>query len=406
MSADVVPLLEGIRVLDMTTVLSGPFCTYQLSLLGADVVKVEQPGGGDPARRLGADPELNAVDMGASFVAQNSGKRSIQIDLKQESGRRSFERLVATADVLVENFRAGVLARLGFDWPRLRRLNPRLVYCSISGFGHGGPYHGRAAYDQIIQGMSGMMHATGPSPSEPARVGFPVSDTIAGLTAAMGIAAALASRARTGRGGHVDVSMLEASLAAMGWLVSNQLIAGQPPIPMGNDNFTAAPSGTFATADGYINISANQQAQFERLCRALGVPELIDDAAFSGPEARKRNRLRLNEHLNAVLAQRTSRQWEDVLVGADVPVGPVLSVDQSVELEQLVWRRFVHEVREPTGRRAPFRVVGNGLHVDGAPLEPQGPPPLLGEHTDEVLAEAGLAPHGEAELLDGQAAER
>ena len=296
--------LTGIRVLDLTNVLAGPYCSYQLALLGAEVIKVETPNAGDLARQLGADPELNALGLGASFLAQNAGKKSVTVDLKSEQGKANFTKLVEDSDVLVENFRPGVLARLGFPWSHLQQLNPRLVYCAISGFGQTGPMSQRPAYDQIIQGLSGMMSITGTPETAPLRVGFPVCDTIGGLAAAMAINAALVGRARTGRGHFIDVSMLEASLSAMGWVVSNYLIAGRLTQPMGDQNFTAAPSGTFQAADGPLNIAANRQEQYVTLCRILEREDLIDDERFRDREARKANREALNEELNAALRTR------------------------------------------------------------------------------------------------------
>src|SRR5678816_3303935 len=213
--------LAGIRVLDLTNVLAGPFCAYQPALLGADVVKIEVPDGGDLARQLGADPALNARHMGASFLAQNAGKKSVTLNLKKARGKDVLKRLVESADVLVENFRPGVMARLGLAYDDLIAVNPRLVYCAISGFGQEGPMSQAPAYDQIIQGLSGMMSITGTQETAPLRVGLPICDTVGGLTAALAVTVALAGRQRDGRGCFLDVSMLEASVSAMGWAVSN-----------------------------------------------------------------------------------------------------------------------------------------------------------------------------------------
>ena len=238
-------LLAGTRVLDLTNVLAGPFCCYQLAQLGAEVIKVEVPGSGDLARQLGADPELNRRGMGASFLAQNAGKRSITLNLKSPKGREAFGRLVATSDVVVENFRPGVMDRLGLGYAALKAGKNDIIYCAISGFGQDGPLKFNPAYDQIIQGLCGVMSVTGDAQSAPLRVGYPVADTMGGITAAFAIAAALFRRERSGEGEFIDVSMLEASLVAMGWAVSNWLIAGVRPEPMGNENMTASPSGTF-----------------------------------------------------------------------------------------------------------------------------------------------------------------
>jgi crotonobetainyl-CoA:carnitine CoA-transferase CaiB-like acyl-CoA transferase len=380
--------LTGTRVLDLTNVLAGPYCSYQLALLGAEVIKIEAPGVGDLARQLGADPELNAIGLGTSFLAQNAGKKSVVIDLKSDRGKTAFATLVEGADVLVENFRPGVLARLEFPWSRLQRINPRLVYCAISGFGQTGPMSQRPAYDQIIQGLSGMMSITGTPETAPLRVGFPICDTIGGLSAAMAISAALAGRARTGHGYFIDVSMLEASLSAMAWAVSNYLIAGYLTEPMGDQNATAAPSGTFEAADGLLNISANRQEQFVTLCRVINRPDLVDDKRFRDPETRKVNRQALNRELNAVLRTRPALEWEETLSSAGVPAARILTINQALDLEQLAERGFVAELAMPTGRPRTLRVVGNGAVFDGQPSVPVLPPPLLGEHDGELLPDA------------------
>jgi crotonobetainyl-CoA:carnitine CoA-transferase CaiB-like acyl-CoA transferase len=375
--------LAGIRVLDLTNVLAGPYCSYQLSLLGAEVVKVEIPGTGDLARRLGPDPGLNEVGLGASFLAQNAGKKSVELNLKDPADQVTFEAMLAGADVLLENFRTGVLARLGYDWPRLREISPGLVYCAISGFGQAGPMSAAPAYDQIIQGLSGMMSITGTRQTAPLRVGFPICDTVGGLMAAMAISAALAGRSRTGEGCCLDVSMLEAAISAMGWTVSNYLVSGVQPEPMGDQNATAAPSGTFSAADGPLNIAANRQEQFETLCRLLGRPDLPDDPRFAGPDARKVYRDELNAELNSALSGRTALDWERELSAAGVPAARILTVPQAVELAQLAYRGFITELPYPDRSGRTLRVTGNGVLVDGSPLRPAAPPPSLGQHNDE-----------------------
>ena len=295
-------LLAGVRVLDLTNVLAGPFCCYQLAQLGADVIKVETPETGDLARQLGADPELNRRLMGASFLAQNAGKRSITLNLKHAKAREAFLRLVATADVVVENFRPGVMDRLGLGYGALKAVKPDLIYCAISGFGQDGPLRLNPAYDQIIQGLSGVMSVTGDAQSAPLRVGYPVADTMGGITAAYAISAALFRRERSGEGELIDVSMLESTLVAMGWVVSNWLIAGVRPQPFGNENMTASPSGAFRTGSGLLNIAANQQQQFEALCELIGRPELTRDPRFARREDRKTNRFALNAEIERALA--------------------------------------------------------------------------------------------------------
>jgi crotonobetainyl-CoA:carnitine CoA-transferase CaiB-like acyl-CoA transferase len=376
--------LAGIRVLDLTNVLAGPYCTYQLALLGAEVVKVELPEQGDLARHLGPDVALNDAGLGSSFLAQNAGKLSVELNLKEAAGRSAFVDLVSAADVLVENYRAGVLARLGFDWDTLHELNPALVYCAISGFGQEGPMSQAPAYDQIIQGLSGMMSITGTQETAPLRVGFPICDTVGGLTAALAVTAALAGRQRDGRGCFLDVSMLEASVSAMGWAVSNYLIGGVAPEPMGDQNATAAPSGTFDAADGPINIAANRQEQFEKLCHAVGRPDLLADPRFTDRDRRKGHRDELNDELNAALRRRPALAWEQELTAVGVPAARILTVPDMVALEQLEHRRFFADVAFPGDAGRSLRLLGNGVLIDGEALPPEAPPPVLGEHNDDL----------------------
>lgn len=391
-ASPVKPLLEGIRVLDLSNVLAGPFCGYQLALLGADVIKVESPDGGDLARQLGADAALNRDGMGASFLAQNADKRSIVVDLKSAEGRQTFLRLVESADVVLENFRPGVMKRLGLDHEALRAAKPGLIYCAISGFGQDGPLAKAPAYDQIIQGRSGVMSITGSADSAPLRVGYPVCDTFGGLTAAFAICAALVRRMQSGKGAFLDVSMLDASLASMGWIVSNLLVAGQQPVPMGNDNFTASPSGTFRTGGGLLNIAANKQDQFETLCDLLGAPGLKTDVRFAGREDRKRHREALREALEERLAADDAAAWEAKLNAAGVPAGQVLGVDDALAQPQVADRGLVARVPFGQGERAELQLTASPFLVDGQRRQPRRRPPRLGEHGDEILRELSAAP--------------
>ena len=378
--------LSGLRVLDLTNVLAGPFCTYLLSLMGAEVVKIEQPGRGDLARRLGADPEAASRGMGASFVAVNAGKQSVTLDLKHPQGKEAFRRLVGTADAVVENFRPGVMDRLGLGWGVLSEWRPSLVYCAISGFGADGPMAGRPAYDQIVQGIAGVMSVTGDAGSAPLRVGYPVSDTTGGLTAAFAVVSALFGARATGQGRYLDVSMLEATLASMGWVVSNHLNAGVDPVPMGNDNFTAAPSGTFRTGDGLLNIAANEDKQYAALCRLVGREDLVTDPRFAARQARKVNRAALTEALEAALAARGAAEWEERLIAAGVPAGRVLSVPEVMRQPQVRDRGFVTEFQTAEGAQ---RVTRAGFRFgDGNPA-PRAPAPQLSADTDRWLTQLG-----------------
>ena len=380
--------LHGFRVLDLTNVLAGPFACHQLAHLGAEVIKVESRQGGDLARQLGADPGLNQRGMGASFLAQNAGKRSIAVDLKRPGGKAVLRRLVERADVLVENFRPGVMQRLGLGYDELLAHNPRLVYCAISGFGQDGPLRDLPAYDQIIQGMSGVMSITGSADSAPLRVGYPVADTIGGLTAAMAVAAALADRQREG-GRFIDVSMLEAVIATMGWAVSNLLVAGREAEPMGNENMTASPSGTFATAEGLLNIAANKQEQFEALARVIGRPDLLADPRFAQRQARLEHRAALKAEIEAALACRTAEAWWPLLTEAGVPAGPVYTVAQALTHPQIAQRGLLATYADAPGVGRDVRVLRTGIKLDGAAPSVDAPPPTLGQHTDAILAELG-----------------
>lgn len=389
--------LSGIRVLDLSNVLAGPFCGYHLARLGAEVIKIENPNGGDLARRLGADPERAERLQGLSFVAVNAGKQSIALDLKSQPGKEVFLRLVSEADVVLENFRPKVMERLGLDFDILSKRNPRLVYCAISGFGQSGPWSGRPAYDQIVQGLSGAMSVTGDAATAPLRTGFPISDTIAGLTAAFAIAAVLVEQRHTKRGRFIDVSLLEATIAAMGWVVSNHLNAGVEPQPMGNENFTAAPSGTFRTATGPLNIAANEQKQYQTLCDLIGRQDLKSDPRFAKREARKLNRASLTEELNAALNSRPAEEWEVLLNAAGVPAGCVLTVPQILQQPHVLDRNFVERLPAERAGESSLRVTRPGFLLDeGLPVPSR--PPTLGADTERWLARLGYSAQ-EAEQL-------
>ncbi|MEJ8846132.1 CaiB/BaiF CoA-transferase family protein [Variovorax rhizosphaerae] len=382
--------LRNIRVLDLTNVLAGPFACHQLAHMGADVIKVETRNGGDLARQLGADPDLNKRYMGVSFLAQNPGKRSITIDFKHPTGKEVFRKLVQTADVLVENFRPGVMERLGLGYDELLNENANLIYCAISGFGQEGPLRDLPAYDQIIQGMSGVMSITGAPENAPYRVGYPMADTIGGITAAFAIAAALADPQREG-GTFIDVSMLEAVMSTMGWAVSNHLIAGREPKPMGNENVTASPSGTFRTSDGLLNIAANKQEQFEAVCRVVCRPDLIDDARFNDRQSRLQHRFELKGVLEDAMASKSTDEWWRLFNQAGVPAGPVYSVPQALEHPQVADRGMVGTFADAPGVGRDIRLVRTGFKVNGQAPRVDSPPPTLGQHSDEILSSLGYS---------------
>jgi len=380
-------LLDGIRVLDLTNVLSGPFATLHLSLLGAEVIKIENPADGDLARKLGNVLPLNDRLMGTSFLAQNANKKSLTLNLKDPEGKEIFLKLAGTADVVVENFRPDVMKRLGVGYPVLSAANPRIIYCAISGFGATGPDAMKPAYDQIIQGLSGVMAINGDERLNPLRCGFPVCDTVGGLNAAFAIMAALYFRERTGEGQFIDVALLDSIMPLMGWVAANLLIGGQQPVLMGNDNFTAAPSGTFATKDGYLNIAANKQEQWETVADVLGVPELKKDPRFEKRDARKKNRKALTPLLEAKLKENTTDHWVDTLNERGVPSGAILSLEAALKQAQIQHLGTIRAVRDDDlGELKLFNLTAK---FEKSPGDVVSPPPRLGAHTEEYLTELG-----------------
>lgn len=384
--------LEGIRVLDLTNVLAGPFCCYQLALLGAEVIKVERPGTGDLARVLGADPDRNKAGMGISFLAQNAGKKSITLDMKKDRGKALLKQLVRSADVLVENFRPGVMYRLGLGQEVLRSENPSLIYCAISGFGQDGPRKDDPAYDQIVQGISGVMSITGAPDTAPYRVGYPLADTVGGMTAAFSITAALNANPR---GAFLDISMTEAMISTMGWVVSNHLIGGVAPEPHGNENTTSAPSGTFQTADRPINIAANRDEQWEALARHLGRDDLLRHPDFATREDRKRNRIALRDELEGVLQTRPATDWVRELNALSVPTGPVFSVADALNDPQVTGRGLIGKIA--MGEEE-LNLAGSPIVSDGHRPMSETPPPALGADNTDIWSGLGLSKNEIADL--------
>jgi formyl-CoA transferase len=385
-----------VRVLDLTNVLAGPFCTLHLALLGAEVIKIENPKDGDLARKLGIVPGLNEQLMGTSFLAQNANKKSVTLNTKSPEGKEIFKRLVKDADVLVENFRPDVMGRLGLGYDVLKAINPRLIYCAISGFGQTGPDAFKPAYDQIIQGLSGEMAVNGDERLNPLRAGFPVCDTVGGLNAAFAVMAALYHRERSGEGQFIDVAMLDSIMPLMGWVAANLLIGGQQPVLMGNDNFTAAPSGVFRTKDGFINIAANKQEQWEAVCDVLGVPELKTDERFQKRDIRKQNRKALTPLLEARLAGRATKEWVDLLNAKDVPSGEILGLEEALRQPQVQHRGTLKQV--PVEGLGTLPLFGLTAKFEKTPGDITAPPPRLSAHTAEVLAGVGVTPEELAAL--------
>ena len=385
--------LEGIRVLDLSRVLAGPWCTQLLADLGADVIKVERPGEGDDTRHWGppwAGEAGHEDRVAAYYLCANRGKRSVAIDLATPEGLATVRALAARADVLIENFKTGALAKYGLDHATLLASNPRLVYCSITGFGQDGPYAERAGYDFVIQGMSGLMSVTGDVDGEPAKVGVAISDLLTGLYAANAIQAALLHRHATGRGQHIDIGLFDVQVAAMANQALNYLMSGKNPARHGNAHPNIVPYEAFPTADGAITIAVGNDSLFARLCQGLGLPEVAADARFRRNADRGANRATLIALLRARFAEQPTAHWLEQLEPLGVPAGPINTLEQTFADPQVVHRGMRIDLPHPTlgtvpGVRCPIRMSGAEV---GSPLAP----PPLGWHTAEVLAELAQNP--------------
>jgi CoA:oxalate CoA-transferase len=378
--------LSGVRVLDLTRVLSGPFCTMLLGDLGAEVIKVETPGEGDTVRHQGA------VKDGLSwyFANYNRNKRSISLNLRAAEGRDILARLIVKSDVLVDNYRPGVLAAMGFTDARLRELNPRLVRGSITGFGDTGPYRDRPSFDFIAQAMSGFMSVNGAADQPPMRSGPPVSDLVAGLYAALGIVAGLLREGRTGTGGSASVSLTGGLISFLSFMATDYLATGRLPKRTGNDHPIGSPYGLFRTADGEIAIAPAGEAMYQRLLRALDAETLRDRPEFRTNALRAENRAAVNAEIEARTMRETSEHWIRVLNDAGVPCSQVMNLEQVFADPQVIDQRSVVTVEHPG--HGQVSMLGSALHIDGAPLPVRIPAPDLGEHTGEVLSELGLSP--------------
>ena len=378
--------LSGVRVLDLGRHLAGPTCAMWLGDLGADVIKIENPERGEDGRSSGP-PFFDGES--AFFLSANRNKRSLALDVKRPEGQDLFRRLVDTADVVVENFRPGVMDALGIGYQTTSARNPRVIYCSISGYGVDGPAAERPGLDQIVQGISGLMSVTGFEGGQPVRVGIPIADLLTGLFGAYGVLAALQARERTGRGQIVNTSLLESMVGTLAFQAVRYLNGGGVPPPAGNHHPINAPYGVFRTRDGYITLGATGDKRWRAFCELLGATEWLDDPRFTTNGGRHANRYELATLIEAKLEAHTSAEWENILNEHGIPCGPIYRLDQALDHPQVRHRQMVVEREHPT--MGIVRLLGLPVKLSETPGDIHRTPPLLGQHTDEVLHEIGIS---------------
>jgi len=377
--------LTGLTVLDLTRVLSGPYCTMFLGDMGARVIKIEQPGRGDDTRAWGP-PFVKGES--AYFLGTNRNKESVTLDFKHPGGRRLLDKLIERADVLIENFRPGTLERAGLDYISLKQNHPRLIYTSISGFGHTGPRRHQPGYDAVIQAEGGLMSITGAPAGPPYRLGVAIADMVAGLLAAQGILLALYARERTGRGQHIDIGMLDGVVALLTYHSSMHLVANTSSPRVGNGHATIAPYDTFRASDGEFFLAVGNDEQFRRFCEAAGLQQLPTDSRFATNPARVEHRIELAAQLEPVLTQHSRKHWIAVLTEAGVPCGEVREVAEALADAQLLARQMIESVDHAT--IGPMKVLGLPIKLSDTPGSVRTAPPTLGQHTSAVLTELGL----------------
>ncbi|KUO60959.1 MAG: CoA-transferase [Alphaproteobacteria bacterium BRH_c36] len=391
--------LSGCRVIELAHIMAGPVAGLMLADMGADVIKVEKLNGDDTRRFV--PPTINGES--AAFLMMNRNKRGIVLDLKSEAGKAALKRLVESADVLIENYRLGTMEKLGLGYEQLSAINPGLIYCEVSGFGRTGPYAHRGGFDLIAQGMSGLMSITGEGPGrEPVKVGAPVSDITAGIVAAMGIAAAYAHKLKTGEGQKVDTSLFEAAITHTYWQSAIAFATGEAPHAMGSAHPLNAPYQAFKTADGWINIGAANQANWERTLALIGAPELNDDPRFSSNAVRIQNREILADLLNAIVQHKTTAQWLAIFEEGGVPAGPVLTITEMHADPQALHRDMIVSTQHPVAGEV--RTIGHPVKFSKTPGGVEKPAPLMGQHTRKVLGEAGFSSDEIAAMIASGAA--
>jgi crotonobetainyl-CoA:carnitine CoA-transferase CaiB-like acyl-CoA transferase len=397
--------LAGVRVLDLSRVLAGPWAGQLLADLGADVVKVERPGAGDDTRAWGPpwlnDPEGRSTGESAYYLSANRNKRSVTIDLASPEGQSLVRQLASKADVLLENFKVGGLTQYGLDYASLKAINPRLVYCSITGFGQTGPYSSRAGYDFLIQGMGGLMSLTGRADgmegAGPLKVGVALTDIMTGLYATVAVLAALKRREQSGEGQHIDLALLDVQIACLANQAANYLVSGVAPRRMGNAHPNIVPYQEFPTADGYMIVAVGNDSQFASLCKTLGKPEWSGDERFATNPQRVKHRNELIALIHGVTVRRTTDEWVAAMETAGVPCGPINTLDRVFSDPHVQARGMRIEMPHPLAKQVPL--VANPIRLSESPVQYRHAPPTLGQHTDEVLSDWLAATAAEIDAL-------
>lgn len=377
--------LKDIKVIDMTRVLAGPFCTMMLADMGAEVIKIERPGSGDDSRAF--TPHQNGES--AYFMSINRGKKSLTLDLKSDKGKDVLRRLIKDADVLVENFKPGVMKKLGLNYEELAKINPRLIYCASSGFGQTGPYSSRPAYDLIIQGMGGLMSITGPDATSPTKVGSSIADIFAGVFSTIGILGALHHRHLTGKGQMVDVAMLDCMVAILENAVARYTATGNDPVPIGNCHPSIAPFTSIKTSNGFINVACGNDQLWKKFCEVIGRQKLAEDDRYLTNSDRCNNMDQLVPVLNEVIGQNTTEFWLEKLEQAHVPAGPINRISEVLKDPQVLARNMLVELMHPTVGK--INVPGTPVKFSETVSEVKEPSPTLGQHSREILAGAGFS---------------